>query len=46
MVCAHRYIQGDKLDQLHYGYGFCYVMNQDLDLEDVLEPCKGRPVQK
>ncbi|XP_044758500.1 integrin alpha-PS1 isoform X1 [Coccinella septempunctata] len=45
MVCAHRYIQSDRLDLFHYGYGFCYVMNQDLVLEDVLEPCKGRPVQ-
>ncbi|KAL3273851.1 hypothetical protein HHI36_015277 [Cryptolaemus montrouzieri] len=45
MVCAHRYIQSERLDLHHYGFGLCYVLNQDLKIEDVLEPCKGKPVE-
>lgn len=45
VVCAHRYIQSDNLDLYHYGLGLCYVLNKDLAFDDVLEPCKGKPMR-
>ncbi|XP_044253788.1 integrin alpha-PS1 isoform X2 [Tribolium madens] len=46
VVCAHRYIQSPNLDLHHYGYGLCYLLDNQLNVEDALEPCKGRPVEK
>ncbi|KYB25676.1 integrin alpha-PS1 isoform X2 [Tribolium castaneum] len=46
VVCAHRYIQSPNLTSHHYGYGLCYLLNNELNVEDALEPCKGRPVEK
>lgn len=46
VVCAHRYIQSTNLKLHHYGFGLCYLLNNDLKAEEALEPCKGRPVEK
>ncbi|CAH0564669.1 unnamed protein product [Brassicogethes aeneus] len=46
-VCAHRYIQGDNIQQNQNGYGLCYVLSSDMEtLEFAEEPCKGKPINK
>ncbi|KAL5276903.1 ITGA7 family protein [Megaselia abdita] len=44
MVCAHRYIIKNFDSQ--YGQGLCYVLENDLELDDTYEPCKGRPTAR
>uniref|UniRef100_A0A1B0F9S5 Uncharacterized protein n=1 Tax=Glossina morsitans morsitans TaxID=37546 RepID=A0A1B0F9S5_GLOMM len=44
LVCAHRYIT--KVRENRYGQGLCYVLTNELGLEEVYEPCKGRTVQR
>lgn len=44
MVCAHRYIIKNFDSQ--YGQGLCYVLENNLELDDTYEPCKGRPVSR
>lgn len=40
LVCAHRYIGKERESQ--YGRGLCYVLDNELNFDDVYEPCKGR----
>nr|CAH7714321.1 unnamed protein product [Callosobruchus chinensis] len=46
MVCAHRYIQSQDLSKMHYGQGLCYLLNNALETTEVLQFCKGRPMDK
>jgi integrin alpha 7 len=46
VVCAHRYIQSSNLTLYHYGMGLCYLLTNNLGVEEALEPCKGRPTEK
>lgn len=46
MVCAHRYIQSPNLHQYQYGYGLCYLLDNNLNTIQAQQPCKGRPVDK
>ncbi|XP_035439524.2 integrin alpha-PS1 isoform X1 [Spodoptera frugiperda] len=41
-VCAHRYIR--KQGELQFGQGLCYTLSNELELVDVMEPCRGRSV--
>ncbi|CAH0585673.1 unnamed protein product [Chrysodeixis includens] len=41
-VCAHRYIR--KQGELQFGQGLCYTLSNELELLDVMEPCRGRSV--
>ncbi|RVE45363.1 hypothetical protein evm_009992 [Chilo suppressalis] len=42
VVCAHRYIR--KVGESQLGQGLCYMLNNQLRLADIWEPCKGRSV--
>ncbi|KAJ2949142.1 hypothetical protein O0L34_g6082 [Tuta absoluta] len=42
VVCAHRYIR--KMGESQYGQGLCYTLDNNLELQDMWEPCKGRSV--
>ncbi|XP_043657980.1 integrin alpha-PS1 isoform X2 [Drosophila teissieri] len=44
IVCAHRYMY--IVRENRYGQGLCYLLTNDLQFEEVHEPCKGRPVQR
>ncbi|XP_068244696.1 integrin alpha-3-like isoform X2 [Palaemon carinicauda] len=44
LVCAHRYMYKGRGFQ--WGFGLCYVLSQTLDLDDYLEPCRGKPVSE
>ncbi|XP_037725112.1 integrin alpha-PS1 isoform X1 [Drosophila subpulchrella] len=44
VVCAHRYMY--IVRENRYGQGLCYLLTNDLQFEEVHEPCKGRPVQR
>ncbi|KAL0883105.1 hypothetical protein ABMA27_016566 [Loxostege sticticalis] len=44
VVCAHRYIR--KVGESQYGQGLCYMLDNQLKLADIWEPCKGRPVAR
>ncbi|XP_034662240.1 integrin alpha-PS1 isoform X1 [Drosophila subobscura] len=44
LVCAHRYMY--IVRENRYGQGLCYVLTNDLQFDEVHEPCKGRPVQR
>ncbi|XP_011558846.3 integrin alpha-PS1 [Plutella xylostella] len=44
VVCAHRYIR--KSGESQYGQGLCYTLSNELELAEVWEPCRGRPVQR
>ncbi|XP_017064986.1 integrin alpha-PS1 isoform X2 [Drosophila eugracilis] len=44
IVCAHRYMY--IVRENRYGQGLCYLLTNDLEFEEVHEPCKGRPVQR
>ncbi|KAH8368172.1 hypothetical protein KR084_007965 [Drosophila pseudotakahashii] len=44
VVCAHRYMY--IVRENRYGQGLCYLLTNDLEFEEVHEPCKGRPVQR
>uniref|UniRef100_A0A146L1L1 Integrin alpha-PS1 n=1 Tax=Lygus hesperus TaxID=30085 RepID=A0A146L1L1_LYGHE len=49
LVCAHRYIRTVSectLDTCRWGRGLCYTLTNELDLDQVLEPCKGRPTER
>lgn len=41
LVCAHRYIA--KESDAQHGQGLCYLLTNDFNYEDVIDPCKGRP---
>ncbi|KAH8279651.1 hypothetical protein KR018_007584, partial [Drosophila ironensis] len=43
LVCAHRYMH--IVQENRYGQGLCYLLTNDLQFEEVHEPCKGRSVQ-
>lgn len=45
LVCAHRYILKQSTDA-RYGQGLCYILNNELRLDEVYEPCKGRSTTK
>lgn len=40
LVCAHRYIRKEQESQ--HGQGLCYTLDNDLQYDDTIEPCKGR----
>ncbi|XP_050701483.1 integrin alpha-PS1-like isoform X4 [Eriocheir sinensis] len=42
LVCAHRYMH--KGPKFQWGYGLCYILTNNLDVMDNLEPCRGKPV--
>ncbi|KAH8305354.1 hypothetical protein KR044_007773, partial [Drosophila immigrans] len=44
LVCAHRYVT--IVRENRYGQGLCYVLTNNLDFDEVYEPCKGRPVER
>ncbi|XP_023169048.1 integrin alpha-PS1 [Drosophila hydei] len=44
LVCAHRYVTIQRENR--YGQGLCYVLTNDLQFDEVYEPCKGRPTQR
>ncbi|XP_071512527.1 integrin alpha-PS1-like isoform X2 [Panulirus ornatus] len=44
LVCAHRYMHKGKGFQ--WGFGLCYILSQMLDVDDYLEPCRGKPVNE
>ncbi|XP_017090583.2 integrin alpha-PS1 isoform X1 [Drosophila bipectinata] len=44
LVCAHRYMY--IIGENRYGQGLCYLLTNDLQFEEVYEPCKGRAVQR
>ncbi|KAH8396013.1 hypothetical protein KR222_001885, partial [Zaprionus bogoriensis] len=44
LVCAHRYMT--IVRENRYGQGLCYVLTNDLQFDEVYEPCKGRSVQR
>lgn len=44
LVCAHRYVT--IVRENRYGQGLCYVLTNDLQFDEVYEPCKGRSVQR
>ncbi|EDV91936.1 integrin alpha-PS1 isoform X2 [Drosophila grimshawi] len=44
LVCAHRYVT--KMAENLYGQGMCYVLTNELQYDEVYEPCKGRTVQR
>lgn len=46
IVCAHRYIQSPNLNKYHYGQGLCFILNPDFSINDRLQLCNGRPVEK
>lgn len=44
VVCAHRYIR--KIGQLQFGQGLCYTFKNTLQLHEITEPCRGRPITR
>ncbi|CAL4109248.1 unnamed protein product, partial [Meganyctiphanes norvegica] len=44
LVCAHRYMHKGRGFQ--WGFGLCYILTQNLDVHDYMEPCRGKPVQQ
>ncbi|KAF2364298.1 Integrin alpha-2 [Trinorchestia longiramus] len=44
LVCAHRYMQ--RGPGFQWGFGLCYLLNQNLDVTDSMEPCRGKAVAK
>ncbi|XP_077299623.1 multiple edematous wings isoform X2 [Arctopsyche grandis] len=44
VVCAHRYII--KIRESQFGQGLCYTLNDDLEYNDIWEPCRGRSTQR
>ncbi|XP_023037066.1 integrin alpha-PS1 isoform X2 [Drosophila willistoni] len=44
VVCAHRYINTQFENR--YGQGLCYVLTNDLEYDEVYEPCRGRSVAR
>lgn len=47
VVCAHRYVsKDDKGGDARYGQGLCYVLDNELNFDDVYEPCKGRSIER
>ncbi|XP_017030441.1 integrin alpha-PS1 isoform X1 [Drosophila kikkawai] len=44
LVCAHRYMF--VVRENRHGQGLCYLLTNDLQFEEVYEPCKGRPVKR
>ncbi|XP_056638036.1 integrin alpha-PS1-like isoform X2 [Diorhabda sublineata] len=46
IVCAHRYIKSENLEEFHYGQGLCYLLDKDLNTYESLLLCKGRPMEK
>ncbi|CAG9824822.1 unnamed protein product [Phaedon cochleariae] len=46
LVCAHRYIQSPDLRKFHYGKGLCYLLNSQLGINQSVQPCNGRPMER
>lgn len=42
IITIFRYIR--KQGELQFGQGLCYTLNNELELVDVMEPCRGRSV--
>lgn len=43
-VCAHRYIR--QAPDYRWGRGLCYTLTNRLELDEAVEPCKGRPTDR
>ncbi|XP_018021085.2 integrin alpha-PS1, partial [Hyalella azteca] len=44
LVCAHRYMH--RGPGFQWGFGLCYLLNQNLDMTETMEPCRGKAVAK
>ncbi|CAB0016873.1 unnamed protein product [Nesidiocoris tenuis] len=44
LVCAHRYIR--QAPDYRWGRGLCYTLTNQLELDEAVEPCKGRPTDR
>lgn len=44
LVCAHRYMW--IIRENRHGQGLCYLLTNDLQFEEVYEPCKGRTLKR
>lgn len=48
LVCAHRYIGivGSKTSGSRYGRGMCYLLNNELKYDNLINTCQGRSVER